>query len=110
MQDGLVREEVERLEDHPDVGPQPGQLAALGRQRPTVEDDLTGVDRLQSVDGPTERRLARSGWADHHDDLAPIDRGVDVAQHVQLAEVLVHPAHDHQRLGRSVGHGRTIAP
>ena len=32
------------------------------------------------------------------------------AQHVQLSEVLVHPAHDHQRLARSVRHGRTIAP
>ena len=38
-QDRLVREEVEGLEDHADVGTQPGQVLALVRQRLAVERD-----------------------------------------------------------------------
>ena len=88
-QDGLVREQVERLEDHADVGAQPGQRLALRGQRLAVEGDRAGVDRLQPVDRPAQRRLARPGRADDHDDLAAVDRQVDVLQDVQLAEVLV---------------------
>ena len=39
LEDGLVREEVERLEHHADLAAQPGQRLALGGQRLAVEDD-----------------------------------------------------------------------
>ena len=63
LQDRLVREEVERLEHHPDVGPQLGQGLALGGQRHAVDLDPAGVDRFQPVDRPAQRRLAGAGRA-----------------------------------------------
>ena len=78
VEDGLVGEQVERLEDHPDVGPELRQLLALGRQQPAVEPDLALVDRLEAVDGPAERRLAGARRSDDDHDLAAIDREVDV--------------------------------
>uniref|UniRef100_J2K6A4 6-pyruvoyl-tetrahydropterin synthase n=1 Tax=Streptomyces auratus AGR0001 TaxID=1160718 RepID=J2K6A4_9ACTN len=98
----LVREEVERLEDHADIGAQPGQLAALLRQRLPVDRDAAGVDGLQAVDRAAERRLARARGPDHDDDLTAVDRQVDVLEHVQRAEVLVHVVQHDQpvRCGR----------
>ena len=46
----------------------------------------------QSVDLPDP------GRADHDDDLAAVDDGVDVLQDVQVAEVLVDVIDDHERL------------
>ena len=74
-QDRLVREQVERLEDHADVGAQLGQLLALARAAaaPSMVM-LPVVDRLEAVDGAAQRRLARARRADDDDDLAACRR------------------------------------
>jgi hypothetical protein len=93
-----VREQVEALEDHADLGAQACQLLALRRQRPAVERDRPLVDGLEPVDGPAQRRLAGPRGADHHDDLAAPDGQVDVLQDVQVTEPLVHMVQHHQRI------------
>src|SRR5215211_4797053 len=82
LQDRLVGEEVEALEDHADIAAQAGQVLALLGQLLAVDGDLALLDRLQPVDRPAQRRLARPRRADDDDDLAPGDLQVDVLQHV----------------------------
>jgi hypothetical protein len=65
-----VAEEVEALEDHPDLGPLPrnlavGQLMQRVADLPVadelaVDPEPTGVDLLEMIDAADERRLARS--------------------------------------------------
>ena len=93
----LVREEVERLEHHADVGAQLGERGALFGQRDAVDRDRAGIDRLEPVDGPAEGRLARTRRPDDDDDLAAIDDRVDVVEHVQVAEVLLDVLDDDER-------------
>ncbi|MBT75646.1 MAG: DNA polymerase III subunit delta [Alcanivorax sp.] len=105
LEDGLVGEEVEALEDHADLGAEVGECLPLGRQRLLVEGDVALVDGLEPVDRAAQRRLARPRGADHHDDLAALHRQVDVLQHVQVAEPLLHPGQHHERLA---GRGLSI--
>ncbi len=103
LQHGLVGEQVEALEDHADLGPQPGQFPALGGQRAAVDGDRPGVDGLQPVDRPAQRGLSGAGGADQYDHLALLDLQIDVLEDVQRTEVLVDVAQDHQ--GSGVGAG-----
>src|SRR5204862_5315108 len=108
LQDGQVGEQVERLEDHADVGAVPGEGAALDGHRPAVDGDGPAVDRLEPVDRAAQGRLAGSARPDDDDDLAAVDGELDVAQDVQRTEVLLHMLeHDE---GRTCGaHVRTLA-
>jgi hypothetical protein len=103
-----VGEEVERLEDHADVRPQPGEVLALLGQGLAVDADGPGVDGLQPVDCPAEGRLARPGRPDDDDNLAAGDGQVDVAEYVQSAEVFVDLQHLHQRRSL-IDHGTNLA-
>src|SRR5207249_858324 len=73
VEHGLVGEEVEGLEHHPDLASQPGQPSPFRWQRPTVEANLARVDRLEAVDGAAQGRFAGTGRPDHDDDLTPVD-------------------------------------
>ena len=90
LEDRLVREEVEALEDHPDLGAQVRRApcprrAAAGRRGVIVPLSMVSSRLIarHSV------RLAGPGRADHDDDLAALDRQVDVLEDVQVAEPLV---------------------
>ena len=109
LEHGLVGEQVERLEDHADVGSAAGPApclppaAACRRLR-----SLPELDRLEPVDRPAQRRLARAGRADHDDDLAVVNRQVDVLEDVQVTEVLVDLLEHDQRFAG--GRGRHLSP
>ena len=81
-------DEVERLEDHPDVGT---QVAHLTSGQPgdvdAVDLEVPRRQRHEAVDRPHERRLARSGEPDDDDELAVGDLQVDVLQGVHPAAV-----------------------
>ena len=96
-----MREQVEGLEDHADVGAQLGELLALLGQRLAVDGDRARLDGLQPVDRAAQRRLAGPGGADDDDHLALADGEVDVLQHVQVAEVLVDALEDDEGLGHA---------
>jgi hypothetical protein len=89
LEDRLVREEVERLEDHADIGPELRELLAVLGKRLAVDADRAAVDRLEPVDGAAQRGLAAARRTDHDHDLAAMDREIDVLQNVQFTEVLV---------------------
>ena len=104
LQHGEVREEIEVLEDEADPGPlvqdlplpQFVQLAALQpvADRLAVDLDQPAVDLLQMVEGPQQRRLARSPTGPRMAVTSPRRTvQVDAAQHLQRAERLVHTAH-----------------
>ena len=64
---------------------------------------VAGVDRLQPVDRPAQRRLARPGRADHHDDLAAADRQCRCpCSTCSGPKCLFTPCMHDQRLGPSV--------
>src|SRR5206468_11629426 len=102
----LVREQIETLEDHADLGPLAGDVA-LGvldelavafpvADQVAVHLDATGIDLLEMVDAANEGRLPGSRRADDADDLARLDVERDALQHLQPAEALddVLRAHD----------------
>ena len=85
----FVREEIERLEDHPHVGPVLGECLAFVGQRLAAHADLTLLNRLESIDHPAQRRLARSRRSDNDDHFAARDIEIDVPEYVQIAEPLI---------------------
>src|SRR5206468_9344118 len=94
----LVSEQIERLEHHAHVCPVPGELAALGRQRPAVEQDASRVDGLEPVNRAAQRRLAASRGAYDDQDLAAFHAQVDGPQDAQIPEALVDVFKDQERL------------
>ena len=82
LERGLVGEEVELLEDHPDppadVSRAPVVLVALaapGRCSRALEQDPPAVGRLEEVDAAQQRALAGAARPEHADDLALRPRG-----------------------------------
>jgi hypothetical protein len=100
-----VGEEVERLEDHADVGAEAASaLPSAGRTLPSTVISPSSMvsSRLMarhSVDFPDPR-------ADDDDDLAAGDLKVDVLEDVKRAEVLVDLLQGDQRVRRRRGSGR----
>src|SRR5690349_16488098 len=101
-----MREEVEALEDHADLGADArnallailhdlavGRLAVANQL--TVYVELALVDLLEVVDAAQEGRLAGAARPDHDDDLALAHAHADAAQHLIVVERLMHVARVH---------------
>jgi hypothetical protein len=74
--------------------------------RLSIKQDIARVDVLEAGDGAQRGGLAAARGAEEDDELAILDREVDVANDVQLAEMLVGVAqldlsHDCHLRGRS---------
>ena len=99
LERGLVREQVEPLEDHADLRPLPRgrALAVLDdppvllavADQPPVDLDPARVELLEMVDAPDQRRLARARRADQADRLAAAHLERHSLQHLEPAEALV---------------------
>src|SRR5262249_60077045 len=85
---GHVREEVERLEDDPDLAAQRVHVDRSVRDRLAVDDDRARVDRLEAVDAAEERRLPRPRRTDQADDLMQVHGQVDSFEDRELVEAL----------------------
>ena len=73
-----------------------GLLHVVG-ELDAVDHDLSALMLLQAVHQANERGLAGAGWPANHDLLAARHREVDVLQHMERGEVLVHLDHlDHR--------------
>jgi hypothetical protein len=105
LEDGEVGEEVERLEDHPDLAADRGDVADVVRELDAVDDDLAALVLLEPVDRADEGRLAGARGTEDDDDLALLDVHADAAQDVELAEPLVDVAGDDDALARGRGGG-----
>ena len=75
-------EQVELLKHHAQLGTHAGKILAFLRQGLALDEDLARVDGLQAVDGAAHGRFARARGTDHNDDLAAVDRQVDVVENV----------------------------
>ena len=74
--------QVELLEHHAQLGTHAGKVFAFLRQGLALDEDLARVDGFQAIDGAAHGRLARARGADHDDDLATVDREIDVVEDV----------------------------
>ena len=93
---GLVREEVEALEHHADVGAETCELLALGGNRLPVDRDRARIDGLEPVDHATQRRLPRSRRPDHDHHLTPTNGEIDVVQAREATRSACAPLEHHQ--------------
>ena len=86
FQDGALLQQVEPLKDHADRLPCAQQLlAGQDGQILPVEQHLAGGRALEQVDTPHQRALACTGKADDAENLAVLNRQVDVAQRRERA-------------------------
>ena len=74
--------QVELLKHHAQLGTHTGKVLAFLRQGLALYEDLARVDGFQAVDGAAHGRLARARGTDHNDDLAAVDREIDVVEDV----------------------------
>ena len=81
--------QVELLKHHAQFGAHASKVLAFLRQGFALDEDLARVDSFQAVDGAAHGRLARARGTDHNDDLAAVDREIDVVEDVQIAIVLI---------------------
>ena len=81
LQDGEVREQVELLEHHADLGAHRIDVLAAGGELDAVDHDAALLHRLEPVDAADQRRLARARGPADHDALAPVrtDRSMSVS-------------------------------
>ncbi len=112
LQSREVGEQVEELEDHPDLGADPVELLAdpCARRSPSIQTSpLAGS--LQVVDAAQQRGLAAAAGADDDHHLAAFDLQIDAVQGVHAAaEVLVKIADFDDRLLTHVGAAAFPAP
>src|SRR5581483_730999 len=116
VQCGHVREQVEMLEDHPDLGALARHLALVQLVQPvallSIADQLAvdpqpaGVDLLEVIDAAQEGRLARAGGAEDAHDLTAVDGEVDALEDLEATEALV----DALGLDHELGHPTPPAP
>ena len=99
---GQVREQVEALEDHADVGAlaserglghadEPAAAGVAHADPCAVEVDLAGVDRLKQRQAAQQRALARPRRTQDRLDLAALDPERHAAEHLVAAVPTVHP-------------------
>src|SRR3990172_255698 len=81
--DRHVREQLEVLEHHAHARAQLGQIGLRVADRNAVDHDLALLERFQRVDALDERRLAGTRWAADDDDLASLDLGRAVVEHLK---------------------------
>ena len=92
-QHGQVREQVERLEHHPDAGPDLVDVDVRVGDLDALDEDLPRRRGLEQVHAAQQRGLAGAGGPDDADHLAVVDVEVDALEHLVGAEVLVQLLH-----------------
>ena len=80
-----MREQLEVLEHHADARAQLGQVGLGVGDRDAVDDDVALLEGLERVDGLDQRRLARARGPADDDDLALLDGGRAIGQHLEAA-------------------------
>ena len=56
----------------------------------SVHINTAACGRVQEVQAAKQRALARTGRADDGDDLAAVDVGIDIFQHLKVSVALLH--------------------
>ena len=103
-----MRKQVEVLEHHADLAPGGIDVLDVAGELDAVDHDVAALVLLEPVDAADHGRLARPRRPAHDDLLALPDVQIDVLEHVELAEPLVHaPQHDHRRVVLARRHHRS---
>ena len=102
LERGHVSEEVELLEDHPDLGSVARQRPTLDRHGLALEPQLTIVGHLEAVEASAQRGLTRPRRTRDHDHLSGVDVEVDVGQRVEVPVGLPNPPQGDEHVGGAV--------
>jgi hypothetical protein len=100
-----VREEVELLEDDPDLLADLRDIHALPGDLLALEENPAFLDRLEQVDAAQERALAAPARPDHDEHFAALHAEVDPIEDEVVAEALAHALEPHDRRPGGLGHG-----
>ena len=84
LNNGEVREQLKVLEHHANVRAKLGEISFLIVDFGAVDNDLTLLHRLQSVDGFNQRRFTGAGRPAYHHHVAFFDFGGAVGQHLKV--------------------------
>ncbi|TLD45377.1 MAG: hypothetical protein FAZ92_02331 [Accumulibacter sp.] len=87
-----MREQVEALEDHPDLAADGVQVLDVVAEDDAVDDDLARVMRFEAVQGAQEGGLAGPRRPDDGGDLPLVERRRDVPERVEGTEALADRA------------------
>ena len=89
--------QIEVLEDHADLAADLIDVLDVLGEFGTVDDDLSFLVLLQSIDTADHGRLAGTGRSADHDTLALVHTQVDVLEHVELSVPFMYLTQlDHQ--------------
>ncbi len=80
-----MREQLEALEHHANVGAQLRKVGVGCSDRNAVDLDLTFLERLQAVHAFDQRALAGAGRAADHDHLALVDARRAILKNLEVA-------------------------
>ena len=90
FQNGQVREQVEVLEAHANLGPDLVDVFQIRRQDRAVHGDPPALVFFQRVDAADQGGFTGTRRARDNDPFATIDGQVDIPQHVERAVPFVH--------------------
>src|SRR4051794_22058031 len=91
LQHGLVREQVEALEDHANpqadlaMDPRAGGRAIVGVNSQAANGHAAGLKGFEAVETPEERALAAAGGPDDHGHLTSANGQGNAAKHLDRA-------------------------
>ena len=99
-----MREQVELLKHHAQLGTHTVDIHALGRDVSALEDNLAARGLLKQVNAAQHGRLTGTGRAKHNHNLTAVHVDVDAAQDLQVPIALVQilNANDYVVLGHDV--------
>ena len=90
---GQMRKQFIALKDHPDLLADTRQIFAASVNRLSLQEDLSTLDRLQSIDASQKSAFPAAAWSDYNDDLTFMDAEIDPVQdHIvtELFHELLH--------------------
>ena len=85
-----MRVQVELLEHHADLGTKLIHFRRLAVKGYIIDHQLAPLEGLERVDAADQRALPRATRPADHDHFAAAHTKIDVVEHVQITEVLVH--------------------
>ena len=86
-----MRKQVKTLKNHTDFGTKGIDIRADIMHRYAVNVSLAATGIFQSVQATQECTLARAGWANYTHYFQCLNRTVNAASYLQIAEVLGQP-------------------
>ncbi len=100
VQDGQVRKKIELLKHHPDALPNRRHVRTLARDLLALEEDPTGVERLEQIHAAEQGALTATARSNDDEHLADGNIEVDPVEDEIVAEALPNSLEANNPTGR----------